>query len=330
LTSTDPISHYVITSASLNHSALLQPGISKSNASRVEDCLEMKLAPLSYHLVDNVTDALVLLERYSGDAKLIAGGQSLMPMLAYRLLAPAALIDIGRIHELKSIHFDADSIRIGACVRWCEMERHAGLSASHPLLHNALGHIAHYQVRNRGTAGGSLAHADPAAEFPAVVLACGGVVEIRSKTGTRFVEADDFFQGLLSTVLKDDEVLVSVTLPRWPSHRRWGFKEFARRRGDFALAGVALHFGIQRGRVVDPHIVGFGVADRPVILREAQAVLDGTVPDAKVIARASGAAREAVEPPDDRHAPSEYRRSLLGTLVERALTEAIAREREPA
>ncbi|MEH2477967.1 carbon-monoxide dehydrogenase medium subunit [Nitrobacteraceae bacterium AZCC 2146] len=290
----------------------------------------MKLAPITYHRADSLADAVSLLVNYKGDAKLIAGGQSLMPMLAYRLLAPDALIDIGRIDELKTIRIDAAGIRIGACVRWCDIERHSDIANGYPLLHYAIRHIAHYQVRNRGTIGGSLAHADPAAEFAAVVLACSGIMEIRGRDGTRFIEADHFFRGLLTTDLQDDEVIVAVRLPPWDPSYRWGFKEFARRSGDFALAGVSLQFSLEYGRAVRSRIVGFGVADRPVILSQAQAVLDGAEPDAQAIARVAAAAQREVDPPDDPHAPSEYRRALLGTLLERALVEALARAREPS
>lgn len=287
----------------------------------------MKLPPLSYHRAESVDRAIALLVEYQGDAKIIAGGQSLVPMLAYRLIAPSALVDIGRIKELRSIKVDGKGLLLGALTPWCDIESSAEIAAANPLLHDAISHVAHYQIRNRGTIGGSLAHCDPAAEIPAVVLACGGVIHVQGIGGARCVEADNFFQGLLSTDLQDDEIITAVELPLWPLQRRWGFKEFSRRKGDFAIAGVALHFEMSRvGCIQNSSIVGFGVGDRALVLRETQAALDGQAPDPDVIARALQIAQDEIDPPADPSASADYRRSLFGALLARALDQAITRD----
>jgi xanthine dehydrogenase iron-sulfur cluster and FAD-binding subunit A len=174
----------------------------------------MKLAPLDYHRAQSVEHAIALLGEYHGNARIIAGGQSLIPMLAYRLAAPCALIDIGRLTDLATIVCDDSGTRIGSLVRWCDIQSSTEIRRRQPLLHEAIGHIAHYQIRNRGTIGGSLAHCDPAAECPAVVLACHGQIDIQGPGGTRSLRADDFFQGPLTTDLAPDEIITSIRMLR--------------------------------------------------------------------------------------------------------------------
>ena len=289
----------------------------------------MKLPPLSYHRAESVEHAIALLGQYQGEAKIIAGGQSLIPMLAYRLTAPAALIDIGRLADLARIRLDDQGLSIGSLTRWCDIQGSVEIREFHPLLHDAIGHVAHYQIRNRGTIGGSLAHCDPAAECPAVVLACEGEIMVQGSNGTRSVRADDFFQGLLETDLQQDEVITSVKLPPWNPKRLWAFKEFSRRAGDFALAGVAMHFEMIGGCIAAPSIVGFGVGDRALVLRATQEALASNPPEPETIARAVSIARDEIDPPLDPHAPPDYRRALFGTLLERAVTEALGRNRGP-
>ena len=246
-----------------------------------------------------------------------------MPMLAFRLAAPRLLVDLARIPSLDRITIGADGVHLGALVRWVDIERHSTLAAAHPLLAEAISHVAHYQIRNRGTVGGSLAHADPAAEMPGIAVVCDARINIVGVGGSRTVAAGEFFSGALSTVLQPDELIVDICLPAWPSGRRWGFEEFSRRCGDFALAGVALFYDHDSsGSALDPHIAAIGVSDRPMRLRAAEAAIAGCKITAQAIRAASAAAQKNIDIADDIHAPSDYRSALLGVLVERALARA--------
>jgi carbon-monoxide dehydrogenase medium subunit len=266
---------------------------------------------------------VALLAAHNGEAKPIAGGQSLMPMLAFRVASPSLLVDLRKLPDLNRIVIADDGVRLGAMVRWRDIEDDVRLRAAHPLLAAAIAHVAHYQIRNRGTVGGSLAHADPAAEMPGVALACDAEIAVTGAAGSRTIAAGDFFLGPLTTALAPDEIIVEVRLPAWPARRRWGFQEFARRRGDFALAGVALFYDEDEdGKAADTHAGAIGVGDRPVRLSAAEAALNGRAVDAAAIADAARAASAEVDPPDDIHAHAAYRRALVGTLTERALTAA--------
>lgn len=291
----------------------------------------MKPSPFSYHAPSSVEEAISLLVAYAGEAKLIAGGQSLMPMLAFRLFAPAALVDVRRLPGLDAIELDDDGLHLGARVRWRDIEHHAALARRYPLLAEAVRHVAHDQIRNRGTIGGSLAHADPAAEFPAAALLHGAVIEVAGPSGRRRVAVDDFLLGLLTTDLADDEIILGVRLPPWPEGARWGLREFARRRGDFAMAGIALRFTWSTGGIAAPAVVAFGVGPRPVRLAGAEALLSGADP-AEDLAAAFGAAvagSREIDPPCDLQGSPEYRRALLAALAERALADAIGRPETP-
>jgi carbon-monoxide dehydrogenase medium subunit len=205
-------------------------------------------------------------------------------------------------------------------VRWRDIERDARLKSAHPLLVAAVAQVAHYQIRNRGTVGGSLAHADPAAEMPGIAVTCDAEISVSGPKGKRRVPAGEFFTGPLSTVLADDELITEVRLPAWPANRRWGFEELARRRGDFAIAGVAAFYDVDDyGKAIDAHIGVIGACTRPHRIAQAEAALNGRVVDAAAIQAAARAAEKAVEPPEDLHASAAYRRSLVGTLLERVL-----------
>ncbi len=246
-----------------------------------------------------------------------------MPMLAFRLAAPKILVDIGRIPELDRIHISDDGISLGALTRWRDIERDRVLAEAHPLLAAAVRHVAHYQIRNRGTVGGSVAHADPAAEMPGIAVTCGADIVVAGPKGRRTIAAGDFFSGPLITALEPDELIVAVKLPPWKRDRRWAFDEFARRRGDFALAGVALFYDVDRqGRVRDPHVGAIGVGDTPLRLPQVEAALTGQTIDEALIRKAAAIASSSVNPADDIHAPGDYRRALLGVLTERALANA--------
>ncbi len=286
----------------------------------------MKLPQFDYAAPATLEDAVRLLAAHDGEARPIAGGQSLMPVLAFRLAAPALLVDLGKLPGLGRIDIDAGGVGLGALVRWRDIEDDARLATAHPLLAAAIRHVAHYQIRNRGTVGGSLAHADPAAELPGIAVACDAEIRLFGPSGERTLAADDFFLGPLMTALAPDELVVGLRLPPWPAARRWGFEEFSRRRGDFALAGIAAHYELaDDGTVRDAHIGVIGACDQPHRLTAAEAALNGRRLDDNAIAAAAGAACEAVDPPGDMHADADYRRALVGTLVERALAGATRR-----
>lgn len=284
----------------------------------------MKPSAFEYKSPATIGEAINLLAAGNGNAKVIAGGQSLMPMLAFRLAVPELLVDLRHIPDLNAISVDTDGVTLGAKVRWCDIADDPRLATAQPLLAEAIRHVAHYQIRNRGTVGGSLAHADPSAEMPGVALVCDATLTIVGAAGKRIEKAADFFLGLLQTSLKPDEILTEVSLPAWPATRRWAFKEFARRKGDFAMAGVALFYDLDgQGRAANVHIGGIGIADRPIRLAAAEAALRGSAVTAKSIAAAVTAARAEIDPPADIHAPAAYRRGLVGTLLERGLTQSI-------
>jgi len=286
----------------------------------------MKLPPFRYENPATLADALRMLSDGAGAAKAIAGGQSLLPVMAFRLASPAVLVDLRRIQGLDRIEIDAGGVRLGAKVRWRDIERDARLADAHPLLADAIRHVAHYPIRNRGTVGGSLAHADPAAEMPGIAVACDAELRIAGASGTRTVRAADFFTGPLSTVLAHDELIVEVRLPPWPRARRWAFEEFAQRRGDFALAGVAVHYDCDAaGHAVDAHVGAIGACPKPQRVPGAEAALNGRAVDDGAIRAAAAAIAATLEAPGDLHASADYRRALAGTLLERALRRAAAR-----
>jgi len=281
----------------------------------------MKLPDFEYARPANLSEALALLSE--PDARALAGGQSLLPIMAFRLAAPSKLVDLVDLSELRGIHLSADTIRLGALVRWNEIETHAGLKDAFPLLPEAISHVAHYQIKTRGTVGGSLAHADPASEFCGIAATCDAMIHVASKGGQRIIPASDFFVGPLQTSLKDGELITMVEFKRHAKARRWAFQEFARRRGDYALAGVALHFDLVGGKFSDLHIGVIGASDRPHRLHKTEAALNGKSADASSITAALAIARDEVQPFHDVHASAAYRRSLVGTLVERALISAL-------
>src|SRR5213080_3374314 len=284
----------------------------------------MKMPPFEYACPATLSEAVALLAGRE-DAKALAGGQSLVPMLAFRLAQPALLVDLRKLADLRGIRISENGVDLGAMVRWREIEDDERLEAAHPLLKAAIAHVAHYQVRNRGTVGGSLAHADPAAEMPGIAMTCDAEIAVVGKSGARVIQAADFFQGALTTALTPDEIIVEVRLPAWPARRRWGFEEFARRRGDFAMAAAAVFYDeSEDGKARNAHVGVIGVADRPLRLPSVEDVLNERTIDEATIADAETAASAAVDPQDDIHASAAYRRALVGTMVERALKRAAA------
>ena len=282
----------------------------------------MKLPPFEYACPTELSEAVALLAAHNGDAKPIAGGQSLVPMLAFRLAAPTLLVDLRKLPDLRKIEISATGLGLGAMVRWRDILDDARLRTAHPLLVAAVTQVAHYQIRNRGTIGGSIAHADPAAEIPGIAVTCEAEIAVVGSAGPRAIKAQDFFLGPLTTALAADEIIVEIRFPAWPQSRRFGFREFARRRGDFAMAAAALWYDEDAGKARNAHVGVIGVGDRPQRLFPVEAVLNGRVVDETAIAAAEAAAAAAVDPQTDIHASADYRRALTGTMVERALRDA--------
>ena len=267
----------------------------------------------------------MLLASHDGDAKAIAGGQSLMPMLAFRLAAPKLLVDLRKLPGLREIRISAHGVSLGAMVRWRDIEDDERLKTAHPLLQAAIAHVAHYQIRNRGTVGGSVAHADPAAEMPGIAVACDAQIAVMGKSGARVIAADDFFLGALTTALEADEIITEIKLPAWPARRRWGFQEFSRRRGDFAMAAAAVFYDEDGGKAKNAHVGIIGCGDRPKRLTEVEAAINGHAVDETTMTRAAEVTARVVDAQEDIHASAPYRRALAGTMVERALRDAAGR-----
>ena len=285
----------------------------------------MKPAPFDYQAPGTLREAIHLLAS-NPEAVVIAGGQNLLPVLAFRLVTPSLLVDLRRLPGLGNIAVDDSGLRLGALVRWRDIEDDQRLAAAHPLLHAAVAHVAHYQIRNRGTVGGSLAHADPAAELPGVAVTCEGEITLRGPAGVRTVGAGDFFTGPLSTLRWPDEIITELHLPEWPSGRRWTFRKYARRAGDFALAGILLFYDEDRqGPLRNAHVGVIGACPRPHRLTRVETLLNGQAIDDGLIRQAAAMAAEEVDPPDDLHADAAYRRGLVATLVERGLRAAAQR-----
>ncbi len=283
----------------------------------------MKLPPFEYACPTSVSEAVALLAAHGGEAKALAGGQSLVPMLAFRVAAPALLVDLRKLSELRQIKITDAGLVLGAMVRWSDILKDQRLPKAHPLLVAAVAHVAHYQIRNRGTAGGSLAHADPAAELPGIVVTCEADIAVIGKSGARIIAAKDFFRGPVMTALEADEIITEIRFPAWPSGRRFGFCEVARRRGDFALAAAALFYDQDaEGRARNARTGAIGVADVPLRLTPVEKVLEGHKIDDGIVAQAEAAAATAVDPADDIHATGAYRKTLIGVMVERALRSA--------
>ena len=264
-----------------------------------------------------------LLVTHGYEAKVLAGGQSLVPAMNFRLARPGVLVDLGGVPELAYLRREGDEVRIGAMTRQAVVERSPDLAVSAPLLQRALPWIAHPQIRNRGTIGGSLAHADPAAELPAVWLALEGRMKLRGPRGERWVAARDFYVGLFATAIEPDEVLSEVALPLAVPGWGFGVEEMARRHGDYALAGVALAVRLDASNRCDrARVALFSVGEGPVESPSAARVLLGETPTDSVLAAAAAAVRADIEPDSDIHASAAFRRHLAESLTRRALRRA--------
>jgi carbon-monoxide dehydrogenase medium subunit len=288
----------------------------------------MKPAPFKYYAPTTVGEALAYLAQYGYDAKPLAGGQSLIPTMNFRLAQPSVLVDLNNIPELFYIRPDENGgLRMGAMTRESQVEHSPLVAERAPLLHETMPHIAHPQIRNRGTVGGTLAHADPAAELPAVSVALNGRFRLRNQAGEHWVAADEFFIGFFTTALEPDELLVEIALPPMPARSGWSFLEIARRHGDYALVGVAAVVTLDdRDRCHQARLVFLSVGDGPVDAHRAAETLAGQVPTPEAIrAAAETAARADVDPGRDIHASAQYRRHLVQVLTRRALEQAVER-----
>lgn len=287
----------------------------------------MKPAPFEYFDPRTVEEAVSLLGQHGEEAKLLAGGQSLMPLLSMRMARPEVLIDLSRVAGLDYIRESGDAIAIGAMTSKRAVERSNLVAERQPLLHAATRWIAHPQIRNRGTVGGSMAQADPAAEYPAVALALDAELQAVGPGGARSIRAEDFFLSYLTTALEPTEVLTEVRFPMLAAGERWAFQEVSRRHGDFAMVGAAVVLSVDGAeRCREARLVLFGVGPTPVRMRSAEQMLIGEGPGETLFERVAARVSEDLEEPlADVHASAEYRRHLAGVLTRRALAQAMAR-----
>jgi carbon-monoxide dehydrogenase medium subunit len=290
----------------------------------------MKPAPFEYYAPTSVPEVLDLINEHGYDAKILAGGQSLVPMMNFRLVQPAVLVDINNIPELAEIQADGKGVKMGAMVRHSQAERDPLIKERAALIHETMPQIATIQIRNRGTIGGSLSHADPSAELVVVSTALEAEFRIKSQVGERVVPARDFFVGLLMTVMEPQEMLLEVSIPALPQRSGWSLKEVARRPHDFALMGVAAVLTLdKKDRCQDARLVYLSAGDGPISAPEAAGMLKGEeiTPDL-IEAAAEKAAADEIDPGGDIHATVDFRRHLANVLTRRALEEAYQRARK--
>jgi carbon-monoxide dehydrogenase medium subunit len=283
----------------------------------------MKPAPFSYHAPTELQQALKLLAALAPqDGRILAGGQTLVPTMAFRMARPAHLIDINGIRELDRVVINGDRLRIGACTRHAYFESDKIPGRLGDLLRKVVRFIAHYPIRQRGTFCGSVANADPASEWCCVTAALDGIVVAESERGVRRIAAKDFCKAVMTTDIREDELITAVELPLLPDDTLTGFGEFSRRAGDFAIVMVLATYRLQAGRIADARI-GLGGAEAfPRRIKDAEAILHGQKPEPAVFAAAADAAAAAADPIEDNNNPADYRRALVHTLVCRALASA--------
>jgi len=287
----------------------------------------MKPAPFKYFDPDNEEEVLELLEQHGDDAKLMAGGQSLGPLLNMRLSVPQVIIDLNRVKGLDYQRWEDGWLALGALTRQSTLEDDPTLRENQPLVAESIPYIGHRAIRNRGTIGGSLVHADPAAEWPALVAALEAELVIyRAGEGARTLRVDDFFLSSLTTTLEPEDLFVEVRLPPWPSRAGWSFVEFSRRHGDFALVGVAATLSLdEAGRCTEARLALIGAGPIPIRARQAEALLQGEMVNDDLFEAAAQKAGTEIDPEGDIHASANYRRHLATVLVSRALVQAAER-----
>jgi carbon-monoxide dehydrogenase medium subunit len=283
----------------------------------------MKPAPFEYHRPASLAETFDLLDRYGDDGRILAGGQSLVPTLNMRLVTPRAVIDINRLPGLDAIRVTPEGLVIGALARHEAVERSPRVGEHAPLIAAAMPHVGHAAIRTRGTVGGSLALADPAAELPACAVALDATIRVEGRRGRRDVAAADFFRGIYTTALGPGEIVAEIVVPRATSEWRAGFEELARRQGDFALAGLAARVRIAGGAIAEARLVFFGVGPAPVRARGAEAALAGRSADAAALAAAGHALDADLDPPGDIHGSPALRRHLARVLLSRVITRSV-------
>lgn len=290
----------------------------------------MKPPRFDYFAPGTVDEALTLLAEHGENAKVLAGGQSLVPLLNFRLVRPQALIDVNGLSDLAFVRINNDGgLAVGALTRQRDLERSGVARERCPLVTAALPFVGHVAIRNRGTVGGSIAHADPAAELPAVLAALGGQLSLRSRRGTRSVSAAEFFVSYLTTVLEPDEMLVEIRLPSLPARTGTSFQEVSRRHGDFALAAVAAAVSLDADGICRGAWLGIGgVGPSPVSAAREAALLLGERPDDAAFREVGRRVAEGLAPDSDLHASREYRTHVAGVLVRRALEQAVTAARQ--
>jgi carbon-monoxide dehydrogenase medium subunit len=285
----------------------------------------MKPAPFQYHAPTTIDEAVRTLAEVAGeDGRVLAGGQSLVPIMAFRLARPGHLVDINGVAALRRLAVDGDRLSIGACVRHAAFHKPVVDGPLGRLLATVVRHIAHYPIRTRGTFCGSIAHADPASEWCAVAAALDAEMIARRAGGTRTVPAQDFFRGIMTTALDEDEILVEVRLPILPADTRFGFYEFNRRAGDFALAMALVTYRVEDGLISAARVAVGGVESQPRRIAQAEQVLAGRPPDQAAFEAAAATVAAAVDPLDDATTSASYRRDLAQTVTRRALEQAAA------
>ena len=286
----------------------------------------MKPSAFDYYAPDTVEEALALLAEHGSDAKPLAGGQSLIPAMNFRVLQSALLVDLNRLTTLDGIRHIDGELRIGAMTRQRRIERDSLVKQLAPLLHETMPYIAHPQIRNRGTLGGSLVHADPAAELPVIAIALNARLRAQSVAGERWLTAQEFFLDMFTTALQPDELLVEIAFPVLPSRVGWSFTEFARRRGDYALIGIAAWIALDdRGLCREAHLVYLNAGNGPIAARSAAQLLQGQEISIEAIEAAAAAADREIDPTGNVHCTPAYQRHLAHILTRRALLQANAR-----
>jgi len=287
----------------------------------------MKPPPFEYYAPSTLEEALKLLRELGPDAKPLAGGQSFVPMMNFRLASPRHIVDLNRIATLSYIRVADGCLRIGAMTRHRDVEFSDIIKAEWPLLAGVMKHVAHVQIRNRGTIGGSLSHADPAAELPAIVGALDGELVLRNESGTRTLSAEEFFIGALTTAIQPDELLVEIKIPRLPARTSSAFDELSRRRGDFAIVGVAAIVKCDRSsKIIFARLTFTGVDEKFVRAHAAEDILVGSTAKPGLIAEAARVAASHLNPPSDLHASADYRREVAEVVAERVLLQAVAQQ----
>lgn len=289
----------------------------------------MKPAPFEYHVPDSIEQALELKSQKADDARILAGGQSLVPAMNFRIVQPGVLIDLNRLAELSYIREEGQTIRIGAMARERHLEFDPSIAKYIPLLTEATPFIAHPQIRNRGTIGGSIVNADPAAELPVLMLALNARLKAKNISSERWINAQEFFVGMFTTALEPDEILVEIELPFMPPHTGWSFMEVAPRAGDYALMGVAALVTLEDGKCKRAKLVYLNAGDGPVDAKAAANVLQGeTLNDTLIESAASLASENEINPFGNIHTSPDFQRHLANVLTKKALKQALQRAEE--